>query len=367
MSANNKNPGQEPFLGGFGLHLKTVFVANCIIALFLSILEYTDHYQRWLIDISNNFIFSQSIGISIYLLACFSRVDQIRSKFLRPVGLLATFVVGGWIGVFLGLALNHIIFDMEIHGLRIFFIRITIFNTLVASIVYAYFVLRDKLHDTAARLAEKEVDEQRMLHLKTRAEFEALRAKVNPHFLFNTLNSIASLIPEDPVKAEAMVQKLSHLFRYTLEASRQDMMLLTDEIEVVQEYLEIEKVRLGDRLNYSIEVDPALADVTIPGLLIQPVAENSVKHGIAPKKIGGMIKIACSRNNGYCQILIRDDGPGMTDETGGNGFGLNGIRERLQLYYHDDYEFKITENRGLETLIRIPIAQAQEHRDYFMQ
>jgi len=355
MAANNKNLAQQSFLRGLGVDLKTVFVANCIIAVFLSILEYTDHYHHWLIDIGNNFIFSHSIGTSIYLVSCFSRVDQIRSRWLRLLGLLTTFVVGGWIGMFLGLALNHVIFGMEILGVRIFFVRITIFNVLAASTVYTFFVLRDKLHDTAARLAEKEVNEQRMLQVKTRAEFEALRAKVNPHFLFNTLNSIASLIPEDPVRAEEMVQKLADLFRYTLEASEQDMMRLSDEIEVVQKYLEIEKVRLGDRLNYTIDVDPDVADVTIPGLIIQPLAENSVKHGIAPKQQGGTIQITCNRNDGYCQVRIRDDGPGIGKKVTSNGFGLNGIRERLQLYYNDDYEFKVTDDQGLETLIRVPV------------
>ncbi|MFQ5865306.1 MAG: response regulator [bacterium] len=106
-------------------------------------------------------------------------------------------------------------------------------------------------------------------------------------------------MPVNPARAEEMVQKLSHLFRYTLDASNYEYMKLNEEVEFIKDYLEIEKVRLGDRLSYSIELDKKLADFSIPGMLLQPLVENSVKHGIATTKTGGNIQIKCLASNGF--------------------------------------------------------------------
>jgi len=219
-----------------------------------------------------------------------------------------------------------------------------------------YFLLRERLEAAVKKLAEKEVNEQRLLRLKTKAELEALRAKVNPHFLFNTLNSIASLIPVEPKKAEEMVQKLSGLFRHTLEASKHELVKLKDELEVSQEYLEIEKARLGKRLDYSIEMDESLADFLISGFIIQPLVENSVKHGIAPLKSGGQINIQCTKNTNTCQIEISDNGIGLPSNENCNGFGLSGVKERLALYYGDKYQFKISNEAGVKIRMLLPLA-----------
>jgi LytS/YehU family sensor histidine kinase len=216
------------------------------------------------------------------------------------------------------------------------------------------------LENAVARLAEKEINEQRLLRLKTKAELEALRAKVNPHFLFNTLNSIASLIPIDPAKAEEMVQKPALLFRYTLDASHHELMKLAGELRLIEEYLEIEKVRLGERLTCSIEADESLAEVYIPGLLLQPLVENSIKHGIAPVKTGGHISIKCSRNGRYCNIEITDTGKGFDEAEIVEGFGLSGVRKRLALYFGDDYQFSIEANQGVRIVTQLPIKQNKD-------
>lgn len=338
--------------------IKALWLANTLIAILLSIFSFNPEFKIWLRSIARNFVFAQCIGHSIYSLAYLSKFQRINNKVIKLLALTGIFVVGGWLGTLIGLGFNALLLNFKVssHYVKSFFIGITVFNVFIASIVYSYFVLRSRLQETAAKLAEKEVNEQRLLRLKTRAELEVLRAKVNPHFLFNTLNSIASLIPVEPTKAEEMVQKLAHLFRYTLDAGRNEMVKLSEELQLLKEYLEIEKVRLGKRLEYKIEVDERLSGLLIPGLLLQPLVENSVKHGIARAKSGGRIQIKCSEDNGYCQIEIHDNGKGFISNENGQGFGLSGVRERLSLHYGNDHEMHISNEQGVRILMRIPIS-----------
>jgi len=191
--------------------------------------------------------------------------------------------------------------------------------------------------------------------MKTKAELETLRARVNPHFLFNAHNSIASLIKTDPDKAEQMIRKLSDLFRYNLDSGLKDKMKLKDEIDIIRKYLEIEKVRLGDRLRYDIVLDEKLNDFLIPGLLIQPLVENSVKHGIAPKQEGGESKIDVKKNNGTCNIKISDTGKGFDTANVKEGFGLGGVNERLSLYYGKEFELSVNSDKGVTINLTLPL------------
>jgi LytS/YehU family sensor histidine kinase len=167
------------------------------------------------------------------------------------------------------------------------------------------------------------------------------------------------LIPVDPAKAEEMVQRLSHLLRFTLDASNHELMQLADELQVIREYLAIEKIRLGERLSYEINMDEPLAGVLIPGLLLQPLVENSVKHGIAPAKNGGHISINCREQNGHCQIEIVDTGKGFEASKIVEGFGLSGVKERLALHYGSDYAFEMANNSGVRILLRIPLKKME--------
>jgi sensor histidine kinase YesM len=335
---------------------RLVLLVNSLIAMLLSILDLSSDPGTWLREFGINFTFAQSIGSFVYFSACTLDVSRLKRPVFRLVGLPLVFALGGLLGTFLGWGLNHVAFGFSIHASYIstFLIQITLFNVFIATVAYVFFVLRDKLRQAVLKLAEKEVNEQRLLRLKTNAELQALRAKVNPHFLFNTLNSIASLIPIDPHKAEVTVQKLAHLFRYTLESSGEEMVDLADELDLVQEYLDIEKVRFEDRLTYDISMENALSEVAIPGMILQPLVENSIKHAITPNKLGGHIELRCEQNNGYCEIRLRDTGGGFDPTQVDRGFGLSGVRERLNLYYGDKHKLQISGDEGTRVLIRIP-------------
>ncbi len=341
---------------------KILFMVNTLIAVLLSLFSYNPELNIWLPRAARHFVFAQCIGNCIYFPAFIADVDRIHNNLLRLLGLTGIFIIGGWIGTSIAIGINAVLFNFSVNPnyTKSFVIGITIFTLFAASIAYSFFVLRNKLQETVARLSTKEINEQRLLRMKTKAELEALRAKVNPHFLFNTLNSISSLIPVDPAKAEEMVQKLSHLFRYILDASNHEFMKLIEEVEFIEEYLEIEKVRLGERLSYNIELDNKLADFSIPGLLLQPLVENSVKHGIATTETGGNIQVKCATNNGFCEIKIDDNGKGFNTLSNHEGFGLNAVRERLALYYGAEYELLISNKNGVQILMRIPIQSMQE-------
>jgi hypothetical protein len=160
-------------------------------------------------------------------------------------------------------------------------------------------------------------------------ELEALQARINPHFLFNTLNSIAALIREDPARAEAMTLQLSALFRYTLQAPRAGLVTLGEELVIVQGYLAIEQERLGARLTAEIEVDAALYDQRIPALTIQPLVENAIKHGIATGVAGGSVRVRGWREGDLVHVTVVNSGSGE-GQAAGTGEGLESVRRRLR-------------------------------------
>ncbi len=174
--------------------------------------------------------------------------------------------------------------------------------------------------------------------LVSESRLKALQAQINPHFLFNTLNTLAELVKIFPEKAEKLVVSLSRFFRYTLTASDNKMAVLGEEIEMVRTYLSIEKMRFGDRLEYALTVDGAVGDVSIPALVIQPIVENSIKHGIAQQPGGGTVSITCAVAGDVVRISIRDSGPGFDAAArhGGAAHGLQNVRERLRLLYGDE-------------------------------
>jgi signal transduction histidine kinase len=164
------------------------------------------------------------------------------------------------------------------------------------------------------------------------AELRALRAQVNPHFLFNTLNSIAALIAENPAAAEDTTTRLAEVFRYTLATSDRSHAPLGDELAFVRSCLEIERTRFGARLRVEQAIEPGLDNVPVPTLLLQPLVENAVLHGAGSRVEGGTVRISARREGELLVLEVADDGPGL-DGAGrpGSGFGLRSVRERLAL------------------------------------
>jgi two-component system LytT family sensor kinase len=191
------------------------------------------------------------------------------------------------------------------------------------------------------------------------AQLKALKMQLHPHFLFNTLHSISSLVLEDPAKANSMIAQLGDFLRLTLENSNRQMVTLKDETEFLRCYLEIEQVRFGDRLTVAFELEPQTLSAQVPHLILQPVVENAVQHAIAPRATRGHIIIEARRLNSLLRLEVRDNGPGITSNgvsLGMKGVGLSNVRARLDQIYGSDFRFGLMNSRdgGVAVVMEIP-------------
>jgi two-component system sensor histidine kinase AlgZ len=199
--------------------------------------------------------------------------------------------------------------------------------------VVSALVVYDRLRGKARRL---EVREQRARLAAVQAELRALQARTNPHFLFNSLNSVAGLIAEDPERAELMLEKLSAVFRYALEGSRRQTVPLAAELAAVSTYLGVEGIRFGGRLVTEIDIDqdPAVQDLPVPPLVLQPLVENAILHGIAVRQGPGVVTLRVARRDHQVVITVENDGGGdaVVEPTGSHS-ALGDLQERLRLLY----------------------------------
>jgi len=235
----------------------------------------------------------------------------------------------------------------------IVFYSAIIFIAIAALAVYEQ--MRRRLEATLEQLQAKEVSEQILLKLKAQAELASLQARINPHFLFNSLNSIASLIVIDPKRAESAVELLSKLLRFSLRSSERRVVLLSEEFEIIKIYLQLEKMRLGNRLQYTLNIVGDLSMVCVPGMLLQPIVENCIKHGFATKVDGGKIVVTAMVSNGRCSIIVEDDGVGWTQKCKNGGIGLANIRERLNLYFSGRCSLEMYNRVGAVVDISFPV------------
>ena len=186
----------------------------------------------------------------------------------------------------------------------------------------------------AAERTRAEVGEARMA---------ALQAQMNPHFLFNTLNTVAALVKRDPAAAERTIENLSAVLRTTLDRSQQPLATVRDELQNVRAYLDIEQQRLGGRLQVQFDIDPRSEDRTVPTMTLQPLVENALRHGIASRIEGGTVRIGIRETDGALRLTVEDDGPGFAARHR-EGTGLGNLRRRLETLYGE--EASLTVSRG---------------------
>lgn len=206
---------------------------------------------------------------------------------------------------------------------------------------------------------ERFLEEQKRLLLEAR--LDALQRQINPHFLFNTLNSIASLVRVKPEMARTMTVKLANILRALLK-EHDSYVPLSQELRFTDDYLDIEVVRFGsDKLRVEKDIDPQTLDVLVPSILLQPLIENSIKHGLEPRIHGGTVTLTSRMNGGRVMIEVADDGVGMVQqpETAlkrtGNGIGMKNVRERLEVLYGPEAQFTVVSNPGRGTRVSIEL------------
>ena len=239
------------------------------------------------------------------------------------------------------------------------FRKLVIYYCHVTVIIYWMIVLAHLGWHYYRRNREREAQASALATELVRARLDVLRMQLNPHFLFNTLHAISALIHEHPDDADRIVARLSDLLRVSLEQSDIQEVPLRQELSFLERYLEIEQMRFQERLAVEMEIEPGLGDILVPSLILQPLVENAIRHGIEPREDMGRVKIAARRLNGMLELKVGDNGPGLASaEVAAHpeGVGLSNTRSRLSHLYGANHQFQLTSvaGGGLEVRLLIP-------------
>ena len=239
----------------------------------------------------------------------------------------------------------------------------TLFGSLLVKTFYfnlfVYGVVVSVAHafDYYRKFHEREVNTLELEKRLTQAKLQALQMQLNPHFLFNTLHAISALVHKDAEAADRMISRLSLLLRYTLESTDAHEVSLKEELAFLDRYLEIEKTRFGNRLSVLHDIDPETLNARVPNLLLQPLVENAILHGIEPQSKPGRIELRAHRDNEHLRIEVRDNGAGLPGaDLPSEGVGLTNTRARLQQLYgnRQSIEFSNAAEGGLRVRVTIP-------------
>lgn len=239
-------------------------------------------------------------------------------------------------------------------------------SLLSVAILYGVILLVSRLVDSQEALARQQTETARLNEQLSKAQFDALRRQIEPHFLFNTLNAIAGLVREKRNDAAvSMIAKLSDFLRRVVDDSDRQQVSLGEELDFTQKYLDIQKVRFAERLEFSVDVPAELLSAQVPSLILQPMVENAIKHGIAQRAHGGAIRIAAARLNGTLTLRVYNDGPSLPAgwETGASGIGISNVRTRLQSLYGEGFELTLRNQRGgVEASVSVPYVSPEPDR-----
>jgi two-component system sensor histidine kinase AlgZ len=340
-------------LGGDLLACAGIAVALTVILVAFSNQESSLEY--WLWAFAFNMIVATAIGLLLSNLYRFAQPWFLK-RFPGRVGywtshaLIVTCGVG--VGVELALRITTALGGPNVQVLRSDVLQVAVVVTVVVTAAAVGF---ETLRERARRV---ELTAQRAQQEALRAQLEALQARTNPHFLFNSLNTVAGLIEEDPRKAEDVLERLSGLFRYSLEGSRTDWVGLEQEIDAVSGYLEVERVRLGDRLRSEVHVEPETQGILVPPLLLQPLVENAVLHAVAPRSEGGCITVTARRNGAALCLEVTDNGPGLgSSRHRGSGTSLEDLHRRLEMIYGGRARLDVSspDDAGCRVTLTLPL------------
>lgn len=324
-------------------------VFNTVIALFLVLIGFGGGLRI-------NFIFSQAIGLCMcsFILAghYFVRSPSLPG---HAILLLITMPAGAAAGAFIGALIAGIPLSELLRGRPAFFIQMLFIGILFGTMITYFFFSRERISQTEVQLQEEKINRLTLEKKTLETHLRLLQAQIEPHFLFNTLSNILSLLETDPVRGKTMLEDLSRYLRSSLSRTREGMTTLGQELDLVRAYLDIWKVRMGERLRYTIHVPERLRETPFPPMLVQPLVENAVKHGLENKMEGGEILITAEHKAGGCRLVVADTGSGLSGDTI-SGIGLANVRERLDALYSGKARFLLEENHpsGLKVTMEIP-------------
>jgi sensor histidine kinase YesM len=322
----------------FGSHVKNVLLLNSVYSILVAQLFILISFliqKDFLKDLFQSEIYFCAFALAVGLLFFVS--DRLLKKYISTNWLRLTF---NPVLTVISLYLGYQFIYLFVRGEFLRFITIDINAIIIGlSIMVVRFYLQYENEKVTSLLQEKEYELTRQRELKNRAELSTLQAKINPHFLYNALNSIAALAHIDSTRTEEMALSLSKLFRYNLNREENMSSTIRQEIEMVQLYLQIEKQRFADRLSFEVSISENLYERQVPRFLIQPLIENAIKHGVSQITGQGVIKLKIYEESKYLFIEIHDNGPEFQQGLV-TGYGLQNTYDKLTLVYKKPYEVR---------------------------
>ena len=309
-------------------------------------------------DFGVNLIYSHCIGVSIWLLieaALYWLMPEPDLQWRRMYLLVPLSVVLGYaIGLYLAAALLGHPLGWFGSGPPRVVLGYLLLSLIAGGTLSYYFMSSEQLASASEEMALASARTETAQRQATESQLKLLQTQLDPHMLFNTLANLRALIATNPVAATEMLDRLNAYLRATLSASRATTHSLQAEFERLRDYLELMAVRLGARLQYSLELPPELSQCPVPTLLLQPLVENAIGHGLEPKVEGGRITVRASRSAGQLTLEVQDSGIGMASgDAATDGFGLSQVRERLASAYGELASFELRSDQASGTLARI--------------
>jgi sensor histidine kinase YesM len=312
-------------------------------------------------------LFANAIGFAAGFSARFvlPRYSELPAFLRLPLAVL-TLLAGGAFGSALVILWNPLALLYEGRLLLLLIVVDGVIAVIVGLIIYNYERLRDQIETSYAAIASNRVREERLRELAARSELKALKAQINPHFLFNALNSISALITSDPDAARQTLEKLAGIFRGTLLASEKSTIPLQKEMELVDAYLDVERARFGSRLNVEQSIDREALGLPVPPLILQPLVENAVRHGISPVVEGGTVRIEARIADEGLAVVVQDTGGGTglieLEEMLAEGYGLRNVRDRLNTRFGEGDWFRFESSRTDGTRVELLIPREPRPR-----
>lgn len=335
----------------FGL-LMGLLVGHCIILINALFTATTIELESSAVVL----LFSVSISLSIANSITFMG-RHLNAEFLDYRFQVASFYLTCILGMVIGTELSYLVLSIS-YGINYSWnshLRQLGVNMSISLVVSSAMVLYEwQKNRFQLNSLKQDVEFLRLNRLKRQAELKTIQAKVNPHFLYNSLNAIAGLITEDGAKAEAMTLKLAQLYRYSVNHTYDDFSTINEELQIIKNYLEIEQVRFGSRFIFEMNCDPSTMDLKIPRFILQPLLENAVKHGLSSKIGQASVKLKIGMKKDHIQICIYDNGEPFPLEIN-CGYGFKSMYDKLKLLYKNDYQVRLVNLPNKHISILLPV------------
>lgn len=328
-----------------------IIIINTLIALTVEAIRHDNSFLL-------SFVVSQSSGVTVSSMVLFSLLI-FRPQTWKSLLTIAVIDIclGVWIGLQMGIFILrhffHIVLDLKIHGLGLTFITSGI---ILSSIIFYFLMIKIRLRYRSEMIKQEKIKHTAMEKEYLSANLKMLQAQIEPHFLFNTLSNILSLIDTQPDKGKSMLLDLTKLLRTSLSRTMPEQTTLSQEISMIEAYLHIQKIRMDERLNYEIDVPDNIRQYSFPPMLLQPLVENAVKHGLEPKEEGGEIVIRATLQDHLLIIKVMDTGLGFSDFDKA-GVGIANVRKRLGLLFGEKGRLIMEENKsyGVCATMEVPV------------